>query len=370
MLTTPLESLIKYVNQPSGSHDKADVQKAAEMFAEDFRSLGFQTELIPGREYGPVLKARIGAGEKQLLLMGHMDTVFPRAVCVPFQDLGNGRALGSGSIDMKGGDVVMLYALQKALPRLDLSKVRICAVLNPDEEVGSPESHAHILDAARQSFAALSFEPCAADYRLTCARKGVTSVHIDCQGVPGHSGAQYKICASAIQALCAHITALYALRDDSRDISFNAGLISGGTAENVVAPHAEADCEFRYFNEAYKPELMDKIREICAVERVPGVKTTLRFGASHPAIDLNEESQKLLDIALEISREQGKKRYHEKTGGAGDIAIAGQAGIGVLDGLGLAGEKMHTVDEWVDLNSLPVQIDFAAEMILRTVRAF
>ena len=370
MLTTPLETLKKYVNQPSGSHDKADVEQVARMFAEDFASLGFETALIPGSVYGPVLKAVIGTGDRQLMLMGHMDTVFPRAVCVPFQPLGDGTALGSGSIDMKGGDVVMLYALQKVLPKLDLTKVRICAVLNPDEEVGSPESHGVILQTARSSFAALSFEPCAADYRLTCARKGVTSVHIACEGVPGHSGAQYKICHSAIQALCAHITALYALRDDARDISFNAGLISGGTAENVVAPHAEADCEFRYFNEAYKPELMARIEEICAVERVPKVKTSVTFGASHPAIDLNEKSQKLLSIALQISKEQGQMRYHEKTGGAGDIAIAGQAGIGVLDGLGLAGEGMHTVNECVNLSSLPRQIDFAAEMILRTVQAF
>ena len=366
MLKTPLEDLKKYVNQPSGSHDPEDVQKAAEMFAEDFQSLGFQTQLIPGKDYGPVLKCVIGTGEKQLMLMGHMDTVFPRNVYVPFTDQGNGKALGSGSIDMKGGDVVMLYALQKALPKIDLKKVRICVVLNPDEEVGSPESHDVIFDTAKASFAALSFEPCSTDYRLTCARKGVTSVHIACTGIPGHAGAQYKICASAIQALCAHITALYSLRDDSRDISFNAGLISGGTAENVVAPEAAADCEFRYFDEQYKPELMDRIREICAVERVPGVKTAVTFGASHPAIDLNEKSQKLLDLALEVSREQGQKRYHEKTGGAGDIAIAGQAGIGVLDGLGLAGEKMHTVNECVFLDSLPRQIDFAAEMIVRT----
>ena len=323
MLTTPMESLKKYVDQPSGSHDKGDVRKAAEMFAEDFQSLGFQTKLIPGNAYGPVLKAVIGTGEKQLMLMGHMDTVFPRSVYVPFTDLGNGKALGSGSIDMKGGNVVMLYALRKALPKLDLSKVRVCAVLNPDEEVGSPESHDVIFETAKASYAALSFEPCSTDYRLTCARKGVTSVHIACTGVPGHAGAQYKICASAIQALCAHITALYGLRDDSRDISFNAGLISGGTAENVVAPEAAADCEFRYFDEAYKPDLMEKIREICAVERVPGVKTSVTFGASHPAIDLNAKSRKLLDLALAISREQGVTRYHEKTGGAGDIAIAG-----------------------------------------------
>ncbi len=370
MLNNPLESLKKYVNQPSGSHDREDVEKVAGMFAEDFRSMGFSTELIPGHRFGPVLRARIGAGNRQLMLMGHMDTVFPRDAFVPFEDLGGGRARGSGCIDMKGGDVVMLYALKKALPRLDLEKVSVCAVLNPDEEIGSPESHGVIFDTARASFAALSFEPGGGDYRLTCARKGVTSVHIACEGIPGHSGAQYKICASAVQALCAHITALYTLRDDDRDISFNAGLIRGGTAENVVAPFAEADCEFRYFDERYKPELMEKITALCGTERVPGVKTQIAFGASHPAIDMNEKSRKLLELALEISGEQGQKRYHEKTGGAGDIAIAGQAGIGVLDGLGLVGEKMHTREEWVDLASLPRQIDFAAEMIVRTAKAY
>ncbi|MBR1586594.1 MAG: M20/M25/M40 family metallo-hydrolase [Clostridia bacterium] len=367
MLSTPLESLKKYVDQPSGTHDREDVAQVAAMFAQDFEALGFQTQLIPGKKYGPVLKATIGTGSKQLMLMGHMDTVFPRAVYVPFTPIGEDRALGSGSIDMKGGDVVMLYALQKALPEIDLTKVRICAVLNPDEEIGSPESHETILNTARESFAALSFEPCSADYRLTCARKGVTSVRIRCTGIPGHSGAQYKECASAIQALCAHITALYSLRDDSRDISFNAGLISGGTAENVVAPEAVADCEFRYFDEKYKPELMEKIQAICARQPVPGVETTVTFGASHPAIDLNEKSQKLLDLAMAVSQAQGQRRYHEKTGGAGDISIAGQAGIGVLDGLGLCGVKMHTVEECVYLDSLEKQIDFAAEMIKRTI---
>ena len=115
---------------------------------------------------------------------------------------------------------------------------------------------------------------------------------------------------------------------------------------------------------------MESIRKICGVERVPGVKTTVTFGASHPSVDLNGKSQKLLDLALEISAEQGQRRYHEKTGGAGDIAIAGLAGIGVLDGLGLAGEKMHTTDEYVFLDSIQKQIDFAAEMIVRVPRLF
>ena len=369
MLAAPLDLLKKYVNMPSGSRDREDVARVAEAFSRDFADLGFRTELIPGRECGPVMKAEIGTGSLCLMLMGHMDTVFPHDMAVPYTDLGNGKALGSGIMDMKGGNVVMLHALVRALPRLDLSRVRLCAVLNPDEELGSPESRGVILDTARRSFAALSFEPCSDSYRLTCARKAVSSVHITCEGIAGHAGNQYKTSASAIQALCAHITALYSLRDDSRDISFNAGLISGGTAENVVAPLAKAECEFRYFNPDYREELMRRIREITAVERVPGVKTSIQFIDSQPAVDLTEKSRRLLDLALRVSEEQGQPRHHKRVGGAGDIAFAAQAGIGVLDGLGLAGGGMHTTEEYALLESLPKQIDFAAEMIVRTAAA-
>ena len=369
MLSTPLETLKRYIDQPSGSFDKDDVECMADLITEDFSSLGFTVERIPGQVHGPVLRARIGTGEKQIMLMGHMDTVFPRDVYVPFRDLGDGTAMGSGVIDMKGGIVILLYALEKILPVLDLTKVRLCAVINPDEEIGSPESHGVILETAKESCAALSFEPSGDHGRLTCARKGVTSVLVACQGRPGHAGAEYTKCASAIQGLCAQITKLYTLRDDSREISFNAGKISGGTAENVVAPRAQCNCEFRYFDEALKPVLMKRIQEITAEEPVPGVTTTLTFGASHPAIDLNPRSQKLLDMAQAIAREQGRELVHERTGGAGDISIAGQAGIGVLDGLGMMGRGMHTVQETANLTTMPLQIELGAELILRVSQA-
>ncbi|MBQ8161240.1 MAG: M20/M25/M40 family metallo-hydrolase [Clostridia bacterium] len=368
MLTTPLETLKTYIDQPSGSFDREDVRQMAEIIRADFESLGFTTELIEGKVHGPVLRARIGQGP-QLMLMGHMDTVFPRNVYVPYKDLGNGKAMGSGVIDMKGGVVIMLYALKEILPKLDLSRVSLCAVINPDEEVGSPESHDVILGTAKESFAALSFEPSSATGRFTCARKGVTSVRVSCEGKPGHAGAEYTKCFSAIQGLCAQITKLYELRDDTREISFNAGKISGGTAENVVAPSAECACEFRYFDEALKPQLMERIREICAEEPVPGVRTTLTFGASHPAIDLNEKSQKLLDMALAITASQGRSFVHERTGGAGDISIAGQAGIGVLDGLGMLGTGMHTVQETADISSMPQQIEMAARLIPQVIQS-
>ena len=368
MLNSPIETLKEYVNQPSGSLDKEDVQAVSQLIEDDFSSLGFSCVRHPGKKCGPTLEFHIGEGEKTLLLMGHMDTVFPHAVSVPFTKIEDDKALGSGITDMKGGVMIMLYALKKALSQINLKKYSLLAVINPDEEIGSPESHGVILDAAKKSFAALSFEPGGEKGRLTCARKGVTSVLLSCKGVPGHAGAQYKTCASAIQALCAQITKLYALRDDEKDISFNAGLIQGGTAENVVAPDAFCKCEFRYFDQSLQQPLMNKIKEICAQEPVKNVTTTVVFGASHPAVDLNEKSQTLLSAALQIAKEQGRVLVHERTGGAGDISIAALAGIGVLDGLGMQGGGMHTKDEYAHLSLIPEQIDLAAGLMVKLLQ--
>jgi len=365
VLTTPLETLKAYIDQPSGSNDVADVAQVAAMFAADFEALGFQVTKHQGPKYAPSLECTIGSGEQTLLLMGHMDTVFPRSVYVPYCDNGDGTATGSGICDMKGGIVIMMYALKEALPQIDLNRYSIRVLLNPDEEVGSCDSHDLILESARNSFAVLSFEPSGVPVHLTCARKGVTNVRIACTGVPGHAGAQYKTSSSAIQNLCAQLMKLYTLRDDEQDISFNAGLISGGTAENVVAPSAECKCEFRYFNQAYQQQLMDKIVALCAEEPVPGCKTTVTFGASHPAIDLNEKSQVLLDAAQEIAAQQGRELGYVRSGGAGDIAIAGLANIGVLDGLGVPGGQAHTVEEYGVISEVPAQIELAAKLMVK-----
>ena len=363
MLTTPLETLKAYIDQPSGSYDVEDVAQTAAMFASDFESLGFHVTRHQGPQYAPSLECTIGSGDRTLLLMGHMDTVFPRSVYVPYHDNGDGTATVTGICDMKGGIVIMMYALKEALPQIDLNRYSIRVLLNPDEEVGSSDSHDLILESARSSFAVLSFEPSGVPVHLTCARKGVTNVRIACTGVPGHAGAQYKNCSSAIENLCAQLMKLYTLRDDENDISFNAGLISGGTAINVVAPEAHCDCEFRYYNQAFQQMLMDQITALCAEEPVPGCHTTVTFGASHEAIDLNEKSQVLLDMAQAIGAQQGRELPYIRSGGAGDIAIAGQADVGVLDGLGMPGGKAHTAEEFAVIDLIPQQIELSAKLI-------
>ena len=358
-----LETLEKYVSLPSGTWDTADVAALAQVIAADFQSLGMRVALIPGKSMGPMLECAFGHGPKQLMLMGHMDTVFPRAECQPFSVEG-GIARGSGVCDMKGGIAVMLHALKNVLPLVDREKYTVKVVLNADEEVGSPESAPAILKNARDSFAALSFEPARKGGALTCERKGVTSFTVRCTGIRGHSGANYLQCASAIEELCARISAIYTLRDDSRNISVNIGTLAGGTAENVVADEASAHGEFRYYDQAFRQELMDRLEEICKTPGIPGTTTKVTFGTTHPALKATEQSMRLADMAIKIAAELNVSITTESTGGAGDIAIAGLADIPVLDGFGLEGDGMHTTHEYALIDSIPYHVMLAERMMM------
>ena len=358
-----LALLEKYVSMPSGSNDVADVTALAEVIAGDLRALGIDVQLHTGLGLGPIIEGTYGNGPQKVMLMGHMDTVFPRSDFRPFSIDGD-RAYGSGVMDMKGGLAIMNRALCAALPGIDKSKYTIKVIINPDEELGSPTSAQLISDTARGASACLSFEPQRPNGGLVCERKGVTSVKLSSTGVRGHAGAAYLQCHSAIQELCAKITQLYTLRDDAHDISINVGTIRGGTAENVVADYAEAQLEYRYFDMRYKAEIAQKITEICAQPGVEGCSTTAEFGAAHPSASMTPGSQALFDTAQRIAAELGEEVYHERTGGAGDISIAACAGAPVLDGLGLQGKGAHSHDEYAMLDKLPFCLELAKRMLI------
>jgi glutamate carboxypeptidase len=365
-MNTILDTLKDYVDLPSFSHDKDDASRLSDRITQDFKALGFKVNQMPGKTYAPTIVASWGQGARKLLLMGHMDTVFPRERFRPFSISGDSVS-GSGVVDMKGGIAVMVHAVKRVLPLLNADEAGLIAVINADEEVGSEESTPHILAAANKAFAALSFEPSQRG-ALTVQRKGVTAFRVDVTGIGGHAGSDYKKAASAIKQLIIVLNRLDELRDDTQDVSLNIGVIGGGTAENVVADKAFATGEFRSFDPVVLTGLRQKVADICNAKGIPGTTTTLTYGQTHPACKETPESLALFSAAQEIAKKQGRELILESTGGAGDISIAAQAGIPVLDGLGIAGEKVHTALEKGDAALLPLQVDLAAEMIIKLFR--
>ena len=354
--------LAQYVNLPSGSYDLPGLAAFTAQVESDMCALGFAVTRHSAPGVGDTLECVYGDGEDTLLLLGHMDTVFPRAESQPFCDLGGDEVTGSGVMDMKGGLLIMQTALADVLP--DLPKTaRVVCVLNADEEIGSGTSSALIAAWAKKSFACLTFEPMRESGALVHQRKGVISFRVRCTGIRGHAGSAYLRSASAIQQLCAVISELYALRDDARQISVNVGVISGGTAENVVCDEATALAEVRFYNPAYGEEILGKLHAICEKPGVPGTATELTVNASHPPFMATEKSLRLLALAQEVAREQGIELPAEDTGGAGDVSFASLAGVAALDGLGLCGFGAHTTKERGVLSSFAQNAKLSAALM-------
>ena len=354
--------LAQYVNLPSGSYDLPGLAAFTAQVESDMCALGFAVTRHSAPGVGDTLECVYGDGEDTLLLLGHMDTVFPRAESQPFCDLGGDEVSGSGVMDMKGGLLIMQTALADVLP--DLPKTaRVVCVLNADEEIGSGTSSALIAAWAKKSFACLTFEPMRESGALVRQRKGVISFRVRCTGIRGHAGSAYQRSASAIQQLCAVVGELYALRDDARQISVNVGVISGGTAENVVCDEATALAEVRFYNPAYGEEVLGKLHAICEKPGVPGTATELTVNASHPPFMATEKSLRLLALAQEVAREQGIELPAEDTGGAGDVSFASLAGVAALDGLGLRGFGAHTTKERGVLSSFAQNAKLSAALM-------
>ena len=357
-----IERLRAYVDMPSGSYDITGLSAFISRVEGDMRMLGFDIVRHSGKGVGDTLVCTYGSGSRTLLLLGHMDTVFTRENSQKLSVMDEDTVSGSGVMDMKGGLLIMQEALRRFLPMLPAEGKVVC-VLSGDEEIGAEFSSGLIRSCAQDAFACLSYEPMRESGALVRSRKGVISFTVHCTGISGHAGAAYLTSASAIQQLCAVINRLYTLRDDARNISVNVGSVHGGTASNVVCDEAVCEGELRYYDPALTMTLLHRLDAICSEEGIAGTRTQLTVHASHPPFEANEKSGKLLALAQKIAKSQGIELLAEDTGGAGDIAYASIAGAASLDGLGLHGTGMHTLQETGTVSSFMQNVKLSAALM-------
>lgn len=357
-----LAKLEAYVNQPSCTWDKADADAMGLLVARDFAALGMQVTRHESDRFGATIEATAGSGQNRIVLNGHMDTVFPHREWWPFRLEGD-TAYGPGVMDMKGGLVVLYYAVRAVLEKGLPSDAQLTVIVNPDEEIGSDSSHDLLESRAKDAFAALFFEPMRPGLMLTAQRKGVLAFEVTCTGQRGHAGNAYLTNASAIEQLCRVIETLYALRDDSRDLSINIGVVQGGTAENIIAGEAHARGEARFYDPHLRDEIEQRLLEIGAQPGIPGTTTKITIGETGPAFKADDKCKRLFAIAREIASGQGRSIQAVSCAGAGDIGFVGLTGIAALDGLGIVGEGAHTKEERADVTSLVPNIELAAALI-------
>ena len=357
-----LSRLEYYVNldTPSGGKEALDAQGA--QLREEFLAAGAQvvTHERPG---GNLLECKIGSGPKQILLLGHMDTVFPVGTVAKHPYTRQGDVLqGPGVLDMKSGILMILEIMRHFSDKMP-PEWSIVALLNCDEEIGSLQSSPRILELARQSEACLCMEPSKPGY-CTVARKGLITFTITTSGVAAHSGVNYHLGHSAIQALCRIIGNLYTLRDDEKSISINVGGISGGTGKgNVVAAEAGLIAEVRFYQPEMAAPLLDAIRRFAADTGDEKVSSTLTVLAQRPPMQQTEASRKLYEKARACAQRNGLVMEPRTHGGGSDGSFAASAGIPVIDGMGTEGEFSHTMEEYVKADTIIQRLQTCIDLI-------
>ena len=357
-----LTRLEHYVNMdtPRGNKEALDGQSA--QLREEFLAAGAQV-ITHERPGGNLLECRIGTGSKQILMLGHMDTVFPVGTVEKHPYSRQGDVLyGPGVLDMKSGVLMILEIMRHFNGKLP-ADWSLVALLNCDEEIGSLQSSPRILELARESEACLCMEPSKPGY-CTVARKGLITFTISTSGVAAHSGVNYHLGHSAIQSLCRIIGNLYTLRDDERSISINVGGISGGTGKgNVVAAEASLIAEVRFYEPELAPTLLEAIHRFGADTGNPNVSSVVKILAQRPPMQQTESSRKLYEKARACAEKNGLVMEPRTHGGGSDGSFAASVGIPVVDGMGTEGEFSHTMEEYVKADTILQRLQTCIDLI-------
>ncbi len=363
-----LTELERWVMIDSGTHDKAGVDQVAELAAARFVRSGFTVEVVPESALGNhVVARRAGSGQTRLLLVGHLDTVYPTGDVAlrPFA-IRDGRAYGPGIFDMKSGVLAGITALDLAGPAVLDRFASITFLCNSDEEIGSPSSTPLVRRLAGEADVVLVLEPTRDPRNITVGRKGVASFTLEVRGLAAHAGVMPEAGRNAILELAHLIVDLQALHGSLPSLSLNVGEVSGGGRRNVVPEFARALFEMRAATRTVFEAGIAAVGEIVTNgRRVPDTTVTLTQGPTHQPLEPAPEFAWLRDLAAGAGLDLGLSLRFQSIGGASDGNTTGGMGIPTLDGLGLVGQNSHHPEECIILEHIPLRLRLLQGIIER-----
>jgi glutamate carboxypeptidase len=341
------------VETESPSHDKAAVDRVGVLVAEEARRLGAQIEIIPNAETGDHVLSRFsslkGAGEKPILLLCHMDTVFPLGTLsrMPWREA-DGKIFGPGVLDMKAGIVISLAAIEDARQRGMTRPVTL--LCTSDEEIGSHTSRAWIESLAKESALVLVLESGMPDGSLKTWRKGVGEFTVIAKGRAAHAGGAHEMGRNAIEEMAHQVIAIQKLTDYRRQTTLNVGVIRGGTVSNVVPEQAEIEVDFRVMHPGEWERLEKEMKNLKPV--LDGTSLEVSGSLNRPPMPFDDTMKVTFEKAKSIAARIGIDLKASGTGGGSDANFVAPLGVPVLDGLGAVGEGPHSEREFIHADSL------------------
>ncbi|MDX6553283.1 MAG: glutamate carboxypeptidase [Gaiellales bacterium] len=347
-----LELLRRMVELESPTGDADRINHLGSFLSAELAGLGGKVE-----RDGQHLVSIHGNGRSPILLLAHMDTVWPVGTLskMPFR-VANGSAYGPGALDMKGGIVVLLEGLRKAAP---LSRP-VNVLITADEEIGSPSGKPVVERLAAHAEAALVLEPPVRDGTITTERSGLARYGLHITGRAAHAGHQGGGC-SAVTELAHQTLALMGLVDKERGVRVNVGQVGGGTGDNVVAAEAWARIDARAWTRDEQIELERAIRGLNPV--LDGSRLEVSGGITRPPMVRSREAGELAERAIAIAAQLGQSLAENASGGGSDGNFAAAVGAPVIDGLGPTGAGAHADNEHVSLQSIEERSDLLAALL-------
>lgn len=360
--------LEQVVNIDSGSYNKAGVDKVGAIFRAHLENAGIATRVHRLDKHGDCLSAEVpgtaGPDAPHVLLLGHMDTVFPEGTAEkrPYR-AENGIAYGPGVADMKAG-LVMNTFIAKAFAKIGGNNLPIRLFFTGDEEIASPSSRELTLRMAKGAATVLNAEPGRPNGNVVTGRKGAFFIDFEVDGVAAHAGVNHDKGASAIETLARKITALHGLTDRSQGVTANVGTIRGGISVNTVAPYAAGQLDVRFPAEVNRQELHKRIQDIIESEALPCTCGRITNEGSFLPLFMTDESRDLLADYRMSAEEIGFNVKGEFTGGSADSGLTASVGAPTLCATGPVGANAHTPEEFCRIDTLVPRAQAIALTIL------
>ncbi len=368
-----LQLLRRLVLAESPSDDKAAVDACVELAAVHAKALGGRVKLHRQRAFGDVLEARFGprtpspakskpGSPKPILLLGHLDTVWPLGTLrsMPLR-IAEGRLWGPGVLDMKAG-VAMAFTAIELLTEIGLLQREIVLLLNSEEEVGSPVSRPITERLAAHSAAVFVLEP-AQGLAYKTARKGTGNWRIEVLGLAAHAGVDFEKGASAIRELARVVETVSSWTDLKRGLTVSVGLAGGGSKTNVIPAQAWAEVDVRIARKSDGQRIERKFAALKPTDkRCP---LTVTGGINRPPMERTRGTVQLYRRARALAAELGFQLDEASTGGASDGNFTSALGLPTLDGMGAVGEGAHARHESIVLEHLAARTALLAGLLAR-----
>lgn len=356
-----LTSLLKtLVETESPSSVKSAVDRVGMIVAGEARKLGADVQIIQNAETGDHILSKWGNGRAGILLLCHMDTVFPLGTFqkMPYREA-EGKIFGPGTLDMKAGIVISLAAIDEALQNGMTRPVTL--LCTSDEEIGSGTSRELIESLAKESALVLVLESALLDGSLKTWRKGVGEFWVKTRGRAAHAGGDHEKGRNAIEEMAHQVIAIQKLTDYSKQTTLNVGVIQGGTVSNVVPEEAIIQVDVRVMQPGEWERLATEMNKLKPV--LDGTSIEISGGLNRPPMPFDETMKITFEKAKSIAAQAGIELKAGGTGGSSDANFVAPLGIPVMDGLGAIGEGYHSEREYIFADSLSQRVKLVSALL-------